>query len=190
MTRRSTTFSLAGILLLGCLTFPLTSLAQSEFWTGSRTLFGTDPHLSEARHALERGHDARALRYARNVLRHSVRSHDRMNSYSILCIVYRERGELEASLQACDHALRLMRGDNWQVHANRAQTLLHLGRQQDGMQSIRTAIALLKAETRRPWRSLEKKRSRLASLEAQFQQVGQRLPTQLPTAQASASLHR
>ena len=126
MTRRSTTFSLAGILLLGCLTFPLTSLAQSEFWTGSRTLFGTDPQLSEARHALERGHDARALRYARNVLRHSVRSHDRMNSYSILCIVYRERGELEASLQACDHALRLMRGDNWRVHANRAQTLLHL----------------------------------------------------------------
>ena len=166
-----------GIFLLSSLIFlvslalsaPIPAHAGPE--TGSRTLFGADPELVEARRSMARGHDLRAIRHARNALRNATRTRDRRDAYSILCAMHRERGELDLSLPACDRARSLMRGDDWRVFANRAQTLLLVGRRSEGQQSFRAAIAILEAEIGGSWRAPKRKSENLAVLQARLAQA-------------------
>lgn len=177
---------LSKLLLLACLLLPAPMLAQAGLSTGSRTLFGVDPQLSDAQRALARGQERRAIRYAKQVLRMSGRTRDRRDAYSMLCQLHRERGALEESLHACDRALRLTRGDDWRVHANRAETLLGMGRRQESARDLRVAIALLENDVERSWRPRAHQRERLAALESVLLHVAHRAPT----GPASASLRR
>ena len=184
-----------GIFLLSSLIF-LVSLALSAPIpahagpvTGSRTLFGADPELVEAHRSMARGHDLRAIQHARYALRNSTRTRDRRDAYSILCAMHRERSELDLSLRACDRALSLMRGDDWRILANRARTLLLVGRQDEGRQSFRAAIALLDAKIEGSWRAPKSESRQRAALNAQLRQV--RLGVTAQSArQPVASLHR
>lgn len=186
----SAIYCLSFSLLLFCLVLPAPTLAQSASFSGSRTLFGVDPQLAKAQRALERGHDLRAVRYAHQVLRHSSRSHDRRSASLILCSAYRDRGELEASLEACDRALRLTRGEDWRVFANRAQTLLLLNRQREGVQSYLAAIADLSAEVEGAWRVPAGKREWLATLEARLLEAAQGKAGRFVARQLPASPNR
>jgi hypothetical protein len=137
--------------------------------TGSRTLFGADPELAEARRLMARGLDRSAIRHARYSVRNSTRTRDRRDAYSILCAMHRNRGELELSLRACDGALALMRRADWRILANRAQTLVLVDRRGEGQESFRAAIEALDAKIRGSWRVPKGESLQLAALHEQLQ---------------------
>ena len=162
-----------GVFLLSSLVFllnlALCSPSHAGPVTGSRTLFGTDPELAEARRSMERGQERSAIRHARYSLRNSTRTRDRRDAYSILCAMHRVQGELELSLRACDSAVSLMRSDDWRILANRGRTLLLVERWEEGRESFRAAIEVLDSRIRGSWRVPKNETAQLAALHEQLE---------------------
>ena len=162
-----------GVFLLSSLIFllnlALSAPSHAGPATGSRTLFGADPELAEARRSMERGQERSAIRHARYTVRNSTRTRDRRDAYSILCAMHRVQGELELSLRACDSAVSLMRSDDWQILANRGQTLLLVERWEEGRESFQAAIEALDTRIRGSWRVPKNKTAQLAALHEQLE---------------------
>jgi len=160
--RRSTLLFFGGLLCLSAFLLLAPGPAQSDPGSASQSLFSANPTLQRAQWAMKQGREKLALRYAREVVRSNSRSRDRRGAYSILCVLYRAKGDLKESLRACDGALRLMRKDDWRILASRANTLLLLGRADESLEDFQSAVALLEEQSEGPWKSAQADRDALA----------------------------
>jgi regulator of sirC expression with transglutaminase-like and TPR domain len=131
---------------LACLPACLTlvsgiAVAQELGIGGSRSVYGTNPHLSEGATALMLGNYARGVELTREGLKEILTTEERTTLLSNLCAGYVGLREYDTAIVYCNRSLEIDPG-NWRALQNRAAANAGLGQITRALSDVERGLEL------------------------------------------------
>lgn len=138
--RTAVIVSIACVLPLTLLS-PAPASAQELGISGSRSVFGTNPYLSDGATALMLGNYARGVELTREGLKDILTTEERTTLLSNLCAGYVGLKEFDTAIVYCNRSLALDPG-NWRALQNRAAANAGLGQITKALEDIEHGLEL------------------------------------------------
>jgi regulator of sirC expression with transglutaminase-like and TPR domain len=108
---------------------------------GSRSVYGTNPHLSEGATALMLGNYARGVELTREGLKEILTTEERTTLLSNLCAGYVGLKEFDTAIVYCNRSLEIDPG-NWRALQNRAAAYAGLGQVTRALSDVERGLEL------------------------------------------------
>lgn len=128
--------------LLAALMLPwMPASAQELGIGGSRSVYGTNPYLSDGATALMLGNYAKGVELTREGLKDILTTEERTTLLSNLCAGYVGLKEFDTAIVYCNRSLALD-PDNWRALQNRAAAYTGLGQVTRALSDVERALEL------------------------------------------------